>query len=419
MIQPGTHFVDPASLWVDREKRQRKELTGIEDLAQSIASRGLIHPPVVTRDLEVIAGERRWTAIKFLGWDQMEVRYTDEVPLSELHMIELEENIKRVDISWQEQVLAIEKWHSLKLAEDPSWNQAETAKELGVSNQSVSEAVTLATEIKAGNERIASAAGKKTAINIQQRDTKRKQQSVLAAIEGKTEEKRIPLINADFHEWAAAHTGIKFNFLHCDFPYGINANKQQQGTNITAHGGYEDGKDIYFALLDTLEMAMSNVVADHAHLIFWFSMDYYQLTVDRLTAMGWRVNPFPLIWHKNDNTGLLPAPQRGPRRVYETALFASRGDRLIVSAVSNAVGHPGKDKEIHMSEKPEGMLQHFFRMVVDESTVGLDPTAGSANALKVMEKLGANYVLGLEKDPTFYARSVAAYFADGGYEIPF
>ena len=164
------------------------------------------------------------------------------------------------------------------------------------------------------------------------------------------------------------------------------------------HGTYEDGKDVYFTLLDTLAASMDNIVAESAHLMFWFSMDYYEVTRDRLTSMGWRVNPFPLIWNKSDNTGLLPDPQRGPRRIYETAFFASRGDRLVVQPVSNLFSHPGRDKEIHMSEKPVAMLRHFFRMICDSNSVVLDPTSGSANALKAAESLGANYVLGLEKE---------------------
>lgn len=409
MIQPGSHLVPTESIWVDRTKRQRQDLGDLRPLMKSISERGLIHPPVITRDLELVAGERRWTSIKQLGWSQIEVRYVDEVPASELHMIELEENIRRLDISWQAQCSALAKWHLLKQEENPEWSQKDTAEELNTSTTEVSEKLKLAEEIAAGNVQIANIDSQRTATNILRRQQERKRTSILAELSGKQENKRIPLLYADFHEWAAVYTGPKFNFLHCDFPYGINANKQQQGANIAIHGGYADGKDVYLSLLETFEMAMSEVVAESAHLIFWFSMDYYQLTFDKLTAMGWRVNPFPLVWHKIDNTGLLPDPQRGPRRIYETAFFASRGDRLIVSAVSNCFGHAGKDKEIHMSEKPVEMLQHFMRMIVDGNTVGLDPTAGSANALKAMEKLGANYVLGLERDEEFYRRACDAY----------
>ncbi len=42
------------------------------------------------------------------------------------------------------------------------------------------------------------------------------------------------------------------------------------------------------------------------------------------------------------------------------------------------------------------MLQHFFRMFVDESTVMLDPTMGSGNSILAAEEASAKHVLGLE-----------------------
>lgn len=55
-----------------------------------------------------------------------------------------------------------------------------------------------------------------------------------------------------------------------------------------------------------------------------------------------------------------------------------------------------------MSEKSFDMLSHFFRMLIDDSTVMLDPTCGSGMAVKAAEAAGAHYSLGLELDPFFY-----------------
>lgn len=411
MIVAGSHIVPVEEVWVDRTTRQRRELTDIESLAASISERGLIHPIIITRQMELVAGERRWTAVKSLGWTHIEVRYVEEVSAAELQMIELEENIRRVDITWQEQCLAIEKWHSLKVAEDPTWATAQTAAELDFSSSTVTLSVALAGEIKKGSP-IGKLDKLSTAKNTLARQNERKRAAAIAlATEETAETIDVPLLNADFTQWAPGYSGPKFNLIHCDFPYGINADKMDQGNNRDVHGTYSDTKEIYFNLIASLEKAMQNVVADSAHLVFWFSMDYYHVTFSMLSNMGWRVNPFPLIWHKVDNIGLLPDPQRGPRRIYETAFFASRGDRLITSAVSNLISHPGRDKSIHMSEKPREMLNHFFRMLVDDTTSLLDPTAGSANSLWVAQALGAPRVLGLEISPEFHSRSVAAWKA--------
>lgn len=399
-----------ANIWVDRATRQRRELTGIEELAVSIAKIGLIHPPVIKRDGELVAGERRWTAVKSLGWDNIPVQYVDDLSQEELHLIELEENVKRVDITWQDQCLAVERYHELQKRLAPDWTVTKTAEALNISQAKVTQHRAIAKELIAGNEKVAAAPKFSVAKGITERAAERKRASVLDVVEGKEPEAKrpVPLINESFHDWEAAYTGPKFNFIHCDFPYGVNADKSDQGA-AAAHGGYADGFEVYVELLDRLSSAMSNVVSESAHLMFWFSMDYYQLTFDRLTEMGWRVNPFPLIWHKSDNTGILPDAQRGPRRIYETAFFASRGDRLVVSAVSNCFSHPGQDKSLHMSEKPVPMLRNFFRMFVDENSRVLDPTCGSGNAIKAALEFRASSVLGIEQDPEFYTRAVEAF----------
>jgi DNA modification methylase len=139
--------------------------------------------------------------------------------------------------------------------------------------------------------------------------------------------------------------------------------------------------------------------------MFWFAMRrgderLYEPTAKALERMGWDINPMPLVWLKSDGTGIIPDPERGPRQIYETCFIASRGDRKIVRAVANAYSAPTVS-ERHMSEKPEPMLRHFFRMLVDENTVMLDPTCGSGSALRAADSLGAKYVLGLEINEEF------------------
>jgi tRNA1(Val) A37 N6-methylase TrmN6 len=217
----------------------------------------------------------------------------------------------------------------------------------------------------------------------------------------------VPITNADFIDWVRTYSGPRFNFLHCDFPYGINAGRHNQGAG-RALGAYDDSEDTHHRLVEALGHAMAHVVAEQAHLMFWFPIERHQTTLDALTAMGWKVVPVPLIWHKSDNTGILPDPNRSARRIYETAFMASRGDRKIVQAVGNSIGAP-VTKSIHMSEKPKAVLRHFFRMFVDDSTRMLDPTCGSGNAVAVAEDMGASSVLGLEIDPEFCERAQAAY----------
>lgn len=423
---------------IDRANRQRRELTGLQELADSIRAVGLINPPVIDTNNVLIAGERRFTACRdILGWTSIPVQDAASLDPAELHLIELEENVKRVDLTWQDQCNAMAEYHSLQQRRSAEWSQAKTAKALGVKDAEVSNRLAVARALKEEVPLVVQADKYSVALGVTQRLAARQRDSAAevmgqmlqtaapgpesaedSPVEIDTEEvatltespfraKLVPFRLADFTQWAADYSGPRYNFLHCDFPYGVNAQSHAQGAG-SAFGSYDDSADVYFQLLDTLASAMQNVVAESAHMMFWFSMDFYEVTRSKLQEMGWAVNPFPLIWHKSDNSGILPDPKRGPRRIYETAFSCSRGDRLIVQAVANTFAAPNL-KQIHMSEKNPDMLAHFFRMFVDDTTTMLDPTMGSGNAVIVSEKMGAAHSLGLERDPEFFARSSDAY----------
>jgi ParB family chromosome partitioning protein len=401
------------SIHIARERRQRRELTGIDELAWSLKSIGQINPITLNKDGVLVAGERRLTAAKSLGWTHIQVQFLEDLDETTQHLIELEENVRRVDLPWQDQCNAIDQYHQLRSSQDAKWTVKQTAFALGISEQQAGQKIAIATELRAGNERVAAAPKLSTARGIVIREAERKRDSVVsgitAQVSGEAPQAKVaPIVLADFNQWALTYDGPKFNLIHCDFPYGVNADRHNQGA-AASFGGYADSEDVYWRLLESLRHAMANVVAESAHLIFWFSMDFYQPTLEKLSEMGWDVQRFPLIWHKSDNTGILPDPSRGPRRIYESAFFASRGDRKILSAVSNVVSHANV-KTIHMSEKPVGMLAKFMEMCVDKYSMVLDPTCGSANALKAAERRGAASVLGLEQNEEFFNRAKEAYY---------
>lgn len=408
------HSVLMESITVLRDSRQRRDLVDIEGLADSIKRLGLIHPIVITRQNELVAGERRFNACTALGWTHIPAQYTDEIEPDRLRAIELEENIKRKDITWQDQVRAIREYHSLRASQETKWSQDDTADAIGLSRSRVTEMLNVAEELNKGNKLIVSAPKLSTAEGIVRRAKEREMiQSLNRVSESfmdapKDIKPEDSILNVDFRDWIRTHVAPQFNFIHCDFPYGVGADQFIQG-GAAAHGGYTDTKETWEALMETLYEATRRVLAPSCHLMFWFAMRkgdnrLYEPTAKSLEHMGWDINPQPLIWMKSDGTGILPDPERGPRQIYETCLLGSRGDRKIVRAVANAYGAPTV-RDRHMSEKPEPMLRHFFGMLVDENTVMLDPTCGSGSALRAAESLGAKYVLGLERDEEFALRA--------------
>jgi ParB/RepB/Spo0J family partition protein len=373
-------------------ERLRTDLGDIRELAESISRLGfLIHPIVIDRDKVLISGERRLRACKSLGHDHIECRYFDELNELKKAAIEIEENLKRKQMSWQEERRSIVRIHELGCAYDPEWNQTKIGEHIGKSQQWVSERWTVHEGIKFDpeieNEPVFSTALRKSIVNGE-----RRAKAELDGIRGPVKLKEVH--QGDFCEWIKTYEGPPFNFIHCDFPYGIGADKRNQGNAITALGRYDDSRETNLTLLKALCDNLPRICADSAHIMFWFSMHYYADTVDRLSK-HFKIDPLPLIWVKSPPMGLLPDPKRKPRQIYETCLFGSRGDRKILTPIANA--HAGPiDGSGHPSAKPEKMLRHFFEMFVDETTRMLDPTCGSGTSLCAAESHHAEHILGIE-----------------------
>lgn len=82
--------------------------TSIQELADSIERNGLINPimvkPIGSGKYEVIAGHRRFEAVKRLGLPHIECNVTDETSEKDLMLAQIAENVQRKDMSAQELV---------------------------------------------------------------------------------------------------------------------------------------------------------------------------------------------------------------------------------------------------------------------------------------------------------------------------
>ena len=272
-----------AAITIDREHRQRREIL-TDDLEPSIAAKGLLQPIVINSKLELVAGERRITACKNLGWIEVPTVLVDNLTRVELEILELEENVRRRDLTWQENVRAVARIHNLYLEDDPEWTQRETAGAIAVSEGFLT--LVLRVWRNFDDERVQKAGTMREAYNLLARRDQRaageqledliattiemtqpsvelvtsnveakladapsppmapKPLSALDALFGEAPLGTPPtvpgpletavgaapaapravggIIVEDFKLWAANYTGRKFNLFHCDFPYGTN-----------------------------------------------------------------------------------------------------------------------------------------------------------------------------------------------------
>jgi len=417
--------------------RQRED-KDISDLLPSIRARGIIQPIVVEISggaFSLIAGERRLLCAKELKLKEVPARIFSSLLPVEKEIVELEENLHRKDLHWKDLCKAVRNIHLDYKKLNPKWTQKDTAEQISFGEAATSSLISVGEELILGNNKqIENASGWSTAYNIIVRRNQRRADDVFNELmEGEYPRSKIPVeeplsrskpediiggpciigpciigpcIIGDFTKWIDTYKGSPFTFLHCDFPYGIGLDKSDQG-NSAEWGAYDDSVGTYWSLMHCFFGNFHKLMAPSSHLMFWLSSDYFVIeeTITYIKARSdLKVNPKPLIWHKSDNRGILPDPKRGPRHVYETAIFASRGDRFVNHAVSDAFSSPAGEKT-HQSEKAEPMLRHFFRMFLDEGSSFLDPTCGSGTSLCAAYSFGTERIVGLELNPEFAANT--------------
>lgn len=382
-------------------------------------------------------------------WNKIPAQLGSKLTPADLAMYEFIENAHREDLSWQDRARAIYNIHTTELLKSKNWTAVQTASLININRAVVQENLRVwrvyADEDASDDIKkiIQESPTLKSAAQVIERYTSRRGEDVnllsggIAVTRIKAEKplykKPGPqpltnvnkpkedtndwdyewnincpladqiLINKDFTTWAESYTGEPFNFIHCDFPYGINFNTGPETSRVENKiiGNYNDSSDIYWALLNTLK-TNKHLIAPQAHIMFWFSQNLRRETEDFFTSIGGFVQPFLMVWHCN-NEGVLPDPQRYGRRTYETAMLITFGDRKIVVPRALSIDSSReKESRVHRSQKPLKILRHFFEMFVDNSSRVLDPTCGSGTSLIIAHQLGAKDILGLEVDMDIY-----------------
>ena len=119
----------------------RKELQGIEELAESIRERGILEPILVRPgddgSFEIIAGERRYRAARLAGLSLVPCVEVDVDDRGSLE-ISLIENLQRRDLSVFEEAEAIG-----RLVEEFGYTHEQVARRLGRSRTSITELLSL------------------------------------------------------------------------------------------------------------------------------------------------------------------------------------------------------------------------------------------------------------------------------------
>lgn len=412
------------------DDRQRKDFDSVAmlELARSIEKNGLLHAVVVRQDERtLVAGERRTRAIKehlaplsksFTyngevippGFIPAIVAYSDdELALEE---IELEENVKRKNLTWQEEAQATEKLHNLRQRQLDKKNEelkdgfppnaapleqsiAATALEIhgrsdGDYQGKVRAEVIIAKHLH--RPEVAKAKSAKEGLKILQRLERDEKAEQMALTIGKTfTSSQHEVIHGSCLEiLTRPEMQGRFDCILTDPPYGMGADSFGDGDGHLRDQGhnYDDSPEAWEKLMVDWAPLSYAACKEQAHAYVFCDPDKFHRLRDLMRLAGWYVFRTPFVNYKV-NSGRVPLPDLGPRRQYEICLYAIKGKKHTTGLYSDVIESASDEQMDFGAQKPVELYVDLLKRTciagdsVLDCFAGTGPILPAAHALKV------------------------------------
>jgi DNA modification methylase len=432
-----------------KPERQRQEFDpqALQELVSSIEENGLMHPPVLRSEAGrwvLVAGERRLKAVSQI-WElggsfrhdnqQVEVGCIPFTNIGELSHLqaeeaELDENLKRKDLTWQEHAAAVARLHKLRVAQRVEENYvadslgepvklahtvADTALELTGRRDGDYQAQTrkeILVSRHLDNPLVAKAKSADEAFKILKRQEESAKNVELAKTVGATFNADLhQLININCLEFMAAVADApeagKFDVILTDPPYGMGAdNFGDAGGKLTGiEHHYDDSYESWKELMTRWTDLSFKVAKAQAHAYVFCDIDMFHELKALMQKAGWYVFRTPLINHKT-NSGRVPLPDQGPRRQYEIILYAIKGKKQTTHIYPDVISTSADENFSHGAQKPVALYQNLLQRSVRPGDRVLDSFAGSGTIFEAANgfKCAAT---GLELNPEYYGMCLA------------
>lgn len=412
---------------LDNRQRQEFDPEALTDLGNSILDRGLMHPIVVRETPEglvLVAGERRLRAMGDLWAMGESIRHNGrlfapyEVPyvtLGELSPLEaeeaeLDENLKRRDLSWQERSEALARLHRLRSAQAEaigvSHSIAKTLAEVETKDYGTDrQAVLLADHLD--NPAIAKAKSVGEAFKILKKEEERAKSVALAEKVGKDFNSSVHhLHHVDCLSWMQACPENSFDVILTDPPYGMNAQNFGDGGGRLSNSEhqYDDSPEAWERLMSRWAPLAYKVAKPQAHAYVFCDFDKFHTLKTFMRSAGWYVFRTPFVVHKQ-GSGRVPLPEHGPRRQYELCLYAIKGDKPVTGIFSDVISCKLEENLTHGANKPVELYVDLLKRSVRPGDAVLDAFAGSGTIFPAAHQCKI-YATGLELNPEYYGISV-------------
>lgn len=413
-----------------KSSRQRTtfEAEALSELADSIGKTQLLQAPVMREEgggLVLVAGERRIRALQELWLLGTPVRFNGEVlpegtipyvTLGQLDPLaaeeaELEENLRRKDLTWQESAAAMSRLHRLRSvqaqAEGKVHTVADTAMETkgrsdGSYQESVRRDIIVAKHLN--NPEVAKAKTADEAFKILKRQEETARNVERAVVVGKTFSKGVHRVfNVDCLTWMRG-TEAEFDVIVTDPPYGMGADSFGDGgggrlANNEHH--YKDDYEGWKALMMDWCPLSFQVTKEKAHAYVFCDLDNFHELKGMMQLAGWYVFRTPFICTK-PNSGRVPLPSEGPRRQWEMILYAIKGHKNTTAIYPDVITTTGEGGFNIGAQKPVPLFLDLLRRSVRAGDKVLDSFAGSGTIIPAAHELQCE-ATALEMNPEHYS----------------
>jgi len=453
MVEMPFRYPDDAQLYhkdlINAEGRVRKTFnqTALAELAMSIQTFGLLHPPTISDKGVLIGGERRFRAItEVLGSEYVPVNVISNINKADIKELELDENFKRADFTWQERVLGIHNLHATKakarIRMGKTWRQKDTADLLGLSDHShVSHTLQIAKFLLEDDKEIWAAMNATAALEIIMR---RKEQEALAIAEAKLRVKSPHVVfkqpsttsgslgslddlqdltkptpkmggvapvskgvdkpsskpvRVNMSEWLHLGDSLElmkamkpesFDHIVTDPPYGIEIETMGLKNAVEI----EDTHDVKenMDLLKRLMPLAFKVLKPGGFFAFWYDNIHWEMLYKAALKAGFVVQRWPIVWCKTHNCKNQSATFNYTKATEFAMVCRKKGATLVERAGKNFFTADGSiERKMYSNPfaKPADAWNFLLKHIVHPGQTVLDPFMGQGSAIRAILNHGA------------------------------
>lgn len=409
----------------------------LHEFGDRISTTGLLHPlvcrwsdlvPGEARKLVLVAGERRLRAISDLADLGVLIKHDGAVvPLGSIpytlmedldplayEEAELEENIRRIDLSWQDKAEASLRLKTLRekqaLAAGTSLpTTADIAIEIRGSAEGMYQDATRQELIVAkhlDNPEVKAAKSAAEAFKVLRKQEQAEKHRELGVRVGTTfTADAHTALNQDSLIYMLGYKPESFDCIIADPPYGMNADEfgDSGGLAAGAHGYADDWQyaERCYVALATEGFRITKL---QAHAYIFCDIDNFPLIKAIFYAAGWQVFRTPLLWYKRHGSRA-PWPDTGPQRKYETLLYAVKGKRPTLKMVGDVLDFPADTNLGHAAQKPVELYRELLSRTCLPGDSVIDPFMGTGPVFPAAHLLRVR-ATGIELDPVAYGVAV-------------